>query len=389
MSIIPPSLIKVYADQFGNAAFNDLDEDSLLTVAQELDYSLRELIQDSSKYMMHSKRTKLFVDDLNASLKDKNLPCLYGYDPMEQLNFRPVPNSDVFYVPGEEVSLIDILQEPLPKAPLPPSLTCHALAIDGIQPAIPENPTVADFANKGDAVKVASALNIDRKDLQEEAEVKPLVKHVLSKELLLFYDTLVKDLTSSDKPELRQAALKTLHEDAGLQQLLPYLLQFVSEGVIKNLRDPDTLLLLMRSVNALLKNPYLFMEPYLHQVMPPVLTCLLGKRQGPSDFEVREEAATVIAGVCTCFGSVYQNMVPRVVKTIVKTMHDFDKPLICHYGAVCAVACLGVNAIESMLMPVLPKYKETLGQVVESEEKERFVQILSKCEQLVLEQSKE
>lgn len=35
-----------------------------------------------------------------------------------------------------------MIEAPLPKAPLDTAVFCHWLAIEGVQPAIPENPTL-------------------------------------------------------------------------------------------------------------------------------------------------------------------------------------------------------------------------------------------------------
>lgn len=392
MSIIPPSLVKVYAEQLGHSG-TDFDEEVLTALAQEVDYRLRELIQNASKFMIHSKRAKLTVDDLNAALKDANQPLLYGYDPMEQLVFRAVPNSDLFYVPGEEVSLLDILQEPLPRAPLAPAMTCHALAIEGVQPAIPENPVMhgekVDLGpTTASAAKTVAAPT--RRELVEEAEVKPLARHVLSKELQLFFDTLINDLLSFEqKPECSAAALKSLESDAGLQQLLPYLLQFIAEGVPKHLRSAPRLLLLMQATTALIKNPYLYIEPYLHQLMPPVLTCLVGKRlsEEPGDliqWEVRNEAASIIAAVCAVYGTVYSNMMPRIAKTLLKALLDNEKPLTTHYGAIAGIAALGPQAIDSLLLPCITQYLEALNikAHLNSSEHVKVYNALEKCANL-------
>jgi transcription initiation factor TFIID subunit 6 len=389
MSIIPPSLVKVYAEQLGYQS-GDLTEDALSTLAQELDYNLRERIQDASKYMVHSRRHKLTVDDLNTALRDRNQPQLYGYDPMEQLIFRAVPNSDIFYVPGDEVNLTDVLQEPLPKAPLPPALTCHALAIEGVQPAIPENPVIhTERVDASQPMPSSSGTDskqpTNRRDLAEEAEVKPLVKHVLSKELSLFYDTLVNDLMAFEgRPEASLAALKSLEQDAGLQQLLPYLLQFVAEGVVKNLRSSPVLLLLMKAVSSLIKNQYLFIEPYLHQLMPPVLTCLVGKRLSDARDDaqhwlIRDEAASIIAALCSAYGTVYNNMVPRIAKTMLKALTDPDKPLTTHYGAIVGIAALGPQAVDTLLIPLLPDYHAALSVQQGGRERDKVVRALERC----------
>lgn len=391
MSLIPPSVVKVYAEQLGYSSA-DLSEEVLTMVAQELEYRLRELIQDASKYMTHCKRTRLTVEDLNWALRDRGQPQLYGYDPMESLSFRAVPNSDVFYVPhGDEVNLLDVLQEPLPRAPPPPSLTCHALAIEGVQPAIPENPV-----QHGDRVELVSqavaGASAPRPPgvLAEEAEVKPLVKHVLSKELQLFYDALINDLMAFEtRPDVSNAALNSLASDAGLQQLLPYLLQFIAEGVPRNLRVAAKLLTLMKAMTALLRNPYLYVEPYLHQMMPPVLTCLVGKRlaEQPGDsvhWEVRQEAAAIVAAICASYGSVYGSLVPRIAKTLLRAWLDADKPLTTHYGAIAGIAALGPQAIDSLLLPHIESYLTALRpeQHPGSTEHDMVFKALSRCADL-------
>ncbi len=52
---------------------------------------------------------------------------MYGYGPAEGLAFKLVPNSSIFYVPGEEVDLAEWIQQPLPKAPQPITLTSRII----------------------------------------------------------------------------------------------------------------------------------------------------------------------------------------------------------------------------------------------------------------------
>jgi hypothetical protein len=59
---------------------------------------------------------------------------------------------------------------------------------------------------------------------------KPNVKHHLSKEHQMYFETITKYLLSNE-PNLIQKAMLSLRIDAGIQQLLPYFIQFVSEMV--------------------------------------------------------------------------------------------------------------------------------------------------------------
>ena len=68
-------------------------------------------------------------------------------------------------------------------------------------------------------------------DLSEKkSEVKPLIRHVLTKELQLFYEKIAEALLSMSS-DLRDTAVQSIQEDYGIQQLLPYFLQFVTEQV--------------------------------------------------------------------------------------------------------------------------------------------------------------
>ncbi len=242
--------------------------------------------------MVHSRRQKLSVDDVNSAMKLRNLEPLYGFEPTEPLAFRAVPNTGLFYVPTDELDIESILQEPLPKAPQPICLTSHWLAIEGVQPQIPQNPIIADRNAIGEQVNPLASksemvvLPGKRGDLvSEDAEIKPQVKHILSKEHQLYYDTLISDLLEGTSPtsEYSNAALSAisaLKNDAGIQQILPYFIQFIAETVPKSLLLGLRLRMTMDMAGSLLNNEHLFVEPYLHQLMPPILSCVVGKRLG-------------------------------------------------------------------------------------------------------------
>lgn len=324
------------------------------------------------KYMVHAKRQKLTLEDVNMALQARNLEPLYGYDPTEPLNYRVVPNTQLFYVPSEEIDLEQFLQEPLPKAPAPMTLTSHWLAVEGVQPAIPENPTRPDrnmlgetsTAQVGVPISVAAA---GIKGSTDDVDLKGPVKHVLSRELQLLYDTLINDLFGSDTDINKiEASLLTIESDAGLQNLLPYFVQYISDAVPKHLRSLSRLLLLMRLLRSILVNKHFFVEPYLHQILPPVLTCLLGKRlceepEREPHWSLRLDAADIIGHICRTWGSAYQTIIPRVTRTMAKTLNDPEKPLTSHFGAIVGLTALGPMTVQSIIIPIIPAYLKALG----------------------------
>ena len=86
-----------------------------------------------------------------------------------------------------------------------------------------------------------------------------------------------------------------------------------------NLKNLPVLSSLLRCLHALLLNPHHNIEPYLHQLMPTVLTCMVAKRLSklPSEphWALREAASTTLALICRRYGGAYPNIQVSVPST--------------------------------------------------------------------------
>lgn len=381
MSFFSLETIQVFAESIG---LSNLNEEIAIPLVQEVEYRVRELIQDAHKFMVHCRRAKLTCDDLNSALRMKHSEPLYGYDPTEPLNFRLVPHTNLFFTPDPEIDLDVLLNAPLPKAPLKPHFSAHWLAIEGVQPMIAENPSVpqtlsttttttttaqptvptVDTKEPADKAVLVTAKK-DISLLQEDADVTPCVKHVLSKEMQLFYDTVI-NCINSPKDEERSCALESLKNDAGLQQLLPYFIQYASENIARNLKNSPVLLLMLEMCNTLMLNGHLFVEPYLHQLMPVLLSCIVGKTIGlngslEQQLKVRRSASHVVSFIERKYASAYQTLQLRTCKTLSKCLQDSGMPLCCHYGAIYCFNELGIDSFESFVLPGLASYVGALA----------------------------
>lgn len=100
--------------------------------------------------MRHSKRRKLNPEDINLALNLRNLEPLYGYGMTPEVKgeklFRRAGTSDTFHIPDKVINLTDLVNQTRLPA-LPPDITwqAHWLAVEGVQPAIPENPLIRKF----------------------------------------------------------------------------------------------------------------------------------------------------------------------------------------------------------------------------------------------------
>ena len=177
----------------------------------------------------------------------------------------------------------------------------HWLAVEGIQPPVPENPLF--LARRPGVADVA--LPETNAEAASDTAVKPLVKHVLSRELQLYYERLTSAIISpptdskkeaeaenrpmhdsqSEEDEtaassgnlVRDAALASLRGDAGIHQLVPYLIQWVCANITRVLRNDgeeepgsidqarvvELLHTMLSTLHALLVNPSIFIEPYV------------------------------------------------------------------------------------------------------------------------------
>lgn len=164
-----------------------------------------------------------------------------------------------------ELDLKDCLEKPLPKVPIGPSIFTHWLAIQGIQPKIPQNPSIEDTESDRKKPKEKDQSKKVSTSQDPNVEFKPLVKHVLSEELQMYYEKVtdaIKDL-SNQKRDLRKAAIESLANDPGINQLIPYFTQFIASEVTNNLRNLTLLYRLMEMTKALLVNPNIHIELYV------------------------------------------------------------------------------------------------------------------------------
>ncbi|XP_047980358.1 transcription initiation factor TFIID subunit 6 [Salvia hispanica] len=372
MSIVPKETIEVIAQSIG---ISNLSPDVLPALAADVEYRIREIMQESIKCMRHSKRTTLTTDDVDSALGLRNVEPIYGFASGDPLRFkRAAGHKDLFYIEEKDVEFKEVIEAPLPKAPLDTTVVAHWLAIEGVQPAIPENPPP-------EALQMLSLPADNRKtEVKEDGasvDIKLPIKHVVSQELQLYFEKITELTVTRSESPLFKAALVSLATDSGIHPLVPYFTLFVADEVSRNLNNFSLLFALMRLVRSLLRNPHIHIEPYLHQLMPSVLTCLVAKRLGnkfsDNHWELRNFTASLVASICKRFGQVYYNLQPRVTKTMLTAFIDPSKTLPQHYGAVRGIAALGANVVRLLILPNLDPYLRLLEPEMQLEKQKNEI----------------
>ncbi|KDR83070.1 hypothetical protein GALMADRAFT_238878 [Galerina marginata CBS 339.88] len=373
-----------------NIAVSDTVASSL---ASDVEYRINQVIEEAARFMRHGRRTMMTTADVDQALRVLNIEPLYGHSPYNPTVFRralPYPQvpaaGPVYFPEDEEIDFDRVLREEKIALPRGVSWTAHWLAVEGVQPLIPENPPAipresdGDPNAKGEILKVnGTAPTVNGTGLPlgltanlpagakkpatgPQANTQPnqqIVKQVLSRELQLYYARLTSSLLppSSDFAK-RTAALASLRNDAGLQALLPYLVRWVGEGVVGALKEESqqesegkVLEVLLDVISAILDNKTLFVEPYLHQILPPILSILLHSSLPASHAtQLRTTASQTLSKLLTQHSTTYPSLSPRIMKTLLLALISPGKSTGTREGAIRGLLGVGKEAVRKGLV---------------------------------------
>lgn len=176
--------------------------------------------------------------------------------------------------------------------------------------------------------------------------MKPSVKHIVSKELILYFDkiqaAILDDNPDEEVVRLRQAALGSVRDDPGLHQLIPYFINFIMDRVTHHLDDTFTLKQMMELTNALIENKSLFLDPYASPLSAPALTCLMARKLGADEgvdaikeqYDLRQLAASLVGQIARKYSASNTLLRTKLTRTCLKYFLDPTKPPAVLYGAI-------------------------------------------------------
>jgi transcription initiation factor TFIID subunit 6 len=201
-----------------------------------------------SKSRVGILRRRLHADDINMALQWRGSEKIYATGIVGGGGFVNSSSRD-----DKKVILEDYLKSEIKvRPPQEVGLTLHWLAVDGVQPNIPQNP--AGVGNTGN-------VNANKR--------KQPVPRLLSEELRLYFSRITGAVECGGAtPITRQqqdTALASLTRDPGLQELIPFMINYVTKNLYKHLGNPEHCRTLIRMAQALLGNPHIHLELYVSE----------------------------------------------------------------------------------------------------------------------------
>jgi hypothetical protein len=108
--------------------------------------------------------------------------------------------------------------------------------------------------------------------------------------------------TVDKQAAMLQGALSSVASDPGLHSLVPYLCAFIADGVKQHLGSLVVVHRLLLLTRALLVNPGVHLAPYLQQLLPAVVTCVVTKALGERSWlhALHVCVSRVLAGLLYC-----------------------------------------------------------------------------------------
>ena len=191
-------------------------------------------------------------------------------------------------------------------------------------------------------------------------EKNQLVRDVVPNKLQLFFVKVV-DLIRDDMPFKRDSALLYLQTEIGIQQLIPYFLQFIIGNMTLYYKNVGLMENLLKMTKSLINNEHICSDIYVHPFLRIVFSALLGNDYtsifNGDDSKLREHAAEVLSLLVSKYESSYNGIREVSLNSLIKTLFNPNVSIMAQYGALCGIETIGIRSNSLINKNILPHLK--------------------------------
>nr|CDS29763.1 transcription initiation factor tfiid subunit 6 [Hymenolepis microstoma] len=344
-------------------AVTSLHSDGIARLQKHIHFATTALVQRTIRFMEQNRRGTPHLSDIESAAIAMGLEVPYGAASGELIpirnNVRTVPGTPcktLLIKKDEEVDVQSLLRRQINPVIYDVSLSAHWLAIEGVQPACPQNPSPA-FLSKMQMIAgtqthksippgqiSGTLLAKTESDSQANGDDKSRVDertrnavfldalHIdrypseISLEMMGFFRELTEGIVGANESR-RKDALENALVDTGIQPLVPHLIAFITEGVRMNSVHSNLAILiyLVRLAKCLIDNNNVCLKPYLQDLLPSIITCVLcrqvcAKPLSDNHWALRDFSAKQLVSICTKYNTAQNLLLSRVSKLIYRVL---------------------------------------------------------------------
>ena len=124
-----------------------------------------------------------------------------------------------------------------------------------------------------------------------------------------------------------------------------------------------------RMVKSLLENQTLYLEKYLHELIPAVTTCIVARQlctrpDVDNHWALRDFASRLMVNICKNFNTSTNNIQIRITRMFSDALISEKTPLVSCYGAVEGLVELGPEVIKSVVIPQIKAVSKKLDSAI-------------------------
>jgi transcription initiation factor TFIID subunit 6 len=286
----------------------------LSSFAQEGELMVQRVIGSAALLSANARAQRLTTQHINRVLLSEHSPPLVGYDYIQPISMVTIASDQPeLSFPSETVLPLSEITD-LSVVPLIQSFPFQYLLTEGVP---------ADNKSLSNRRLLANPLKVDKSpaiaplatnfpiELQQRSVIS-IARHVyettqsagevLSPALQIYYVKILNSLRD-DHVFSHDSAFQSLSTDTGLQQLLPYFLQYLVGQITLEFQDISQFKILLEMTASLVRNPALSSELYVHTFLKIVFSGLVGADMASpihdDDTAVRDALQGIVDDVLT------------------------------------------------------------------------------------------